>query len=832
MRHKIRSSHFAILVGAFLVFAIVLSSAISIWVAREQAIEEWTHQLGNLSLVVAEQTSQEVTSAYLILDSIVEAVQKTNVHSAAELRVKMATRDVHDSMQDKKSAVPQIDVASIVAQNGDVINFTRTYPAPEINLADRDYFKEHLSFPNLGVFISKPVRNKGDGAWTFYLSRRLSGPHGEFIGLALVGFSSTFLSDFYKKINLGGGAAITLYRRDFTVLARWPLVPELMGQVNRSGSSYTVIEEMNKGADVLVTSGPRFAQRGELIYRMGAPRLIDKYPLIINITVTEDLFLAQWHRFAWIILIVAGCSIVAIVIALAMLVKSLKRRELDMEVTEQLKSEAEAASLAKSEFLAMMSHEIRTPLTSIIGFAEVLDSSTEPAVYHDAGQIILRNGRHLLSIINDILDISKVEAGRLLFEQVAFSPIELLAEIDSMMAAQARSKGIDFHIEIDYPMPEQVIGDPTRWKQILFNLCGNAIKFTELGDVRLRLAYGVAGGLLRCAVSDTGIGMSQQQINALFQPFAQADSAIARKYGGTGLGLHLVRQLAEKMGGTISVRSAVGHGSIFDVTVVARPAAGTAWLECAPEPLSALTLALAPPAVPSAAQGLRGRVLLAEDGPDNRKLIKAFLARLGLEFTVVENGAQALEAALAESFDLILMDVHMPVLDGIAATRALRASGCGVPIVALTANVMAEDVQRYLKAGCTRCVGKPIDFVFLTECMAQLLPDQGKQPLAAASAEELDGFADIRQAFELGLPARLREVREGIASGDWEPVGEQLHMLKGSAGSFGYPRVTEMAREMESALRAGDTVALERLMQQLMALEEIARLPGVAEEKQ
>ncbi len=817
MRSKPRSSRLAILLGAFLVCAILVSSGVSLWVAREQAIEEWRLQLSNLSLILAEQTSQEITSAYLILDSIAEAAQAGEVADAAQLRQHMGTAEVHTSMRDKKRAVPQIDVATVVAANGDIVNFTRSFPAPPINLADRDYFQEHLRNPKLGVFISKPVRNKGNGQWTFYLSRRLNGATGEFIGLALVGFSSAFLSNFYQKISLGEGASITLYRRDFTLLARWPHAEALMGKANRTGSSYTVIEEMKKSHDVLLTSAPRFSQQGQAVYRMGAPRLVDKYPLIINVTVTEDLFLRQWHQFVGVVAGIAGGSIGAILVAFALLLKSLKRRERDMAVTERLKTEAEAASHAKSEFLAMMSHEIRTPLTAIIGFAELLDGGGGGRA--EAAGIIRRNGEHLLGIINDILDISKIEAGRLALEQLAFSPLDAAHGVDSMMRAQARSKGIAFVVEVDYPLPALVLADATRWRQILFNLCGNAIKFTELGAVHLRLRYERAAQVLVCQVSDSGIGIPVEQLAQLFQPFFQGDSATARKYGGTGLGLHLVRQLAERMGGQVSVSSTPGLGSRFEVRIGAPPVDGCAWIERAPAPAPS-----APSAAPAPAQ-LRGRVLLAEDGPDNRKLIGVFLSRLGLEYDVVENGAQAVEQALAGSYDAVLMDVQMPVLDGVGATRVLRAAGFEAPIVALTANLMAEDVRRYLASGCSRCVGKPIDFGALAQCLAELLGQPGAGAAAAPlEAAALDGFADIRRAFEDSLAPRLAQLQAMLDGADHDGAAALAHMLKGSAGSFGYPRVTALARRIEEALARGDAAGAAAQARALAQLDEVRRL--------
>uniref|UniRef100_UPI00293D5932 response regulator n=1 Tax=Janthinobacterium sp. TaxID=1871054 RepID=UPI00293D5932 len=216
--------------------------------------------------------------------------------------------------------------------------------------------------------------------------------------------------------------------------------------------------------------------------------------------------------------------------------------------------------------------------------------------------------------------------------------------------------------------------------------------------------------------------------------------------------------------------------------------------------------------------------LLAEDGPDNRQLIGAFLARLGLECELVENGAQAVERALGGDFDLILMDVQMPVLDGVAATRTLRAAGYGAPVVALTANLMAEDVQRYLASGCSRCVGKPIDFRLLADCLAELLGGADGAAPAPLDIETLDGYAAIRRAFEDGLVPRLEQLRALAGAADWDGVAALAHTLKGSAGSFGYPRVTELTRHIEQALRAGDGARAAALAEQLLALEEIQTL--------
>ncbi|MES2262346.1 MAG: ATP-binding protein [Pseudomonadota bacterium] len=818
MPNRFRASRIVIASGAVLIGAMLAGGATLIWMARQQAIDEWRQHLSNLSLVLAEQTSQEVTAAYLILDSIAEAAHTADAGSAAELRQRMASAQVHASMRDKIRAAPQIDVATIIAENGDVINFTRSHPAPPINLADRDYFQAQLRDPKAGVFISAPVRNKGNGAWTFYLSKRISGRKGEFIGVALVGFSCAFLTDFYQKISLGSDASITLYRRDFTLLARWPHIDAMMGKVNRSGSSHTVLEAMGRNDGVLVTSQPRLAQSGERVLRMGAPRRVEKYPLSVNITVTDTMFLDQWRQYALKLGLMGGAGIAAIGLAFAFLLRAVRRRERDMVLMQQLQADAEAASRAKSDFLALMSHEIRTPLTAIIGFADLLETSGQSGDARDAGQIIARNGQHLLAILNDILDISKVEAGRLQLEQLPFSPYDTVAGIGATLLPQTRSKGIAFVCAISYPLPGMVMGDPTRWRQILFNLCGNAVKFTELGTVTLELGYDAARQMLTCSVSDTGIGISEAQLATLFQPFSQADASISRKYGGTGLGLHLVQQLAAKMQGTVSAASEIGKGSRFTVSI---PAIATQapWLACAPVQPSE-------PARPMASL-LRGHVLVAEDGPDNRKLFGAFLGRCGLDFTMVDNGKDAVEAALCGSYDLILMDVQMPVLGGLEATSLLRAAGYAGPILALTANVMPEDVARYRDGGFSDHLAKPVDFKMLAERIERWLT---APPGAAPREVDMeDSLLPLRRAYGQALPARLDALQAALAAGQLEETARLAHMLKGSAGSFGYAGVSELAGGLEVAARRGDAPQAWHALDRINQLEAVRRLRAEGE---
>jgi PAS domain S-box-containing protein len=388
---------------------------------------------------------------------------------------------------------------------------------------------------------------------------------------------------------------------------------------------------------------------------------------------------------------------------------------------------AEVAARAKSEFLANMSHEIRTPMTAILGYADVLweemiccpvcPNYTECQrrdASREAVSTIQRNGEHLLGLINGILDLSKIEAGKLEIEPTRCSPVQLLAEVVSLMRGQAATKHLELQTDLAGLLPETILTDPLRLRQVLVNLVGNAIKFTDRGEVRLaiRLISDSAPARLQFEVTDTGIGMSEEQVGKLFQPFSQVDSSSTRKFSGTGLGLCISKRLAEALGGTIEVRSAPNKGSTFSVTIDPGPLEGIRMIrntqEHVIEPVEQTT-----PVAPGKIV-LHGRILLAEDGPDNQRLICLLLRKAGAEVTVVENGQLAVERASVaweqgQPFDIILMDMQMPVMDGYTATRQLRAQGYTGPIVALTAHAMVEDCQKCLDAGCDDFRAKPID---------------------------------------------------------------------------------------------------------------------------
>lgn len=392
---------------------------------------------------------------------------------------------------------------------------------------------------------------------------------------------------------------------------------------------------------------------------------------------------------------------------------------------------AEEANLAKSEFLANMSHEIRTPMTSILGFAELLADenwSRDSAKRHDAIDALQRNGRHLLEIIDDILDLSKVEAGQLFVERLPCATREILQEVDELMRARAEAKGLSLEVVCEDAVPALIETDSVRLRQILINLVGNAVKFTDSGEIRLRvrLQDDLAAGAARVCfeVSDTGIGISDEQLAKLFRPFSQADASTARRYGGAGLGLTISKRLTELLGGEIMLASQPGQGSVVRVALPVGSAESAKSAEAGPVETTGGTPAESPQSV--AEPSLAGRILLAEDGADNQRLIAYMLRRAGAEVEIVENGEEAIECVRAalraeRPWDLILMDMQMPVLDGYAAARRLRQADCQTPIVALTAHSMSGDREKCLEAGCDDYVTKPIDRARLIQTLARHL---------------------------------------------------------------------------------------------------------------
>ncbi|MBM4112735.1 MAG: response regulator, partial [Phycisphaerae bacterium] len=381
---------------------------------------------------------------------------------------------------------------------------------------------------------------------------------------------------------------------------------------------------------------------------------------------------------------------------------------------------------ARASFLAAMSHEIRTPMTAILGFADVIDEhGGVDAGTRTAAESIRRNGEHLLKIVNDILDLSRIEAGAMTIEEIAVAPLEIVQEVVASLRPRVRGNATELVVELLSPVPALIRSDPTRLRQILFNLVDNAIKFTERGSVRVALERG-PGESLRVHVSDTGIGIPPEQIDRVFRPFAQAEPSTARRFGGTGLGLDISRRLARMLGGEITARSTPGRGSTFSLEVSTGPLAGVPAIASIGDSRGALSGAASRSGAAGSGVGAgagtaaRGagsrplRVLLAEDGADTQRLVRHHLERDGMRVETAVNGRAAVDLAISarrrgEPFDVILMDLELPEMDGVEATRALRERGYAGAIVALTAHADGPARERFHGIGVDAILPKPIE---------------------------------------------------------------------------------------------------------------------------
>ncbi|MCH7808287.1 MAG: response regulator [Planctomycetes bacterium] len=499
---------------------------------------------------------------------------------------------------------------------------------------------------------------------------------------------------------------------------------------------------------------------------------------------------------------------------------------------KQAKEDAESASRSKSRFLANISHEVRTPIAALLGAAESLvksdGRSEESAAYTD---MILRNGSHLLSLVDDLLDLSRLDSGSLRIKRVACSLLEILDDARAVATPEQNGKPIDFEIVFETAIPTQIHTDPVRLRQVIINLINNALKFTEAGHIRVYVSVDPKAmePRLRIAVEDTGVGLLPADQRRIFDPFAQVDPASGERPSGVGLGLPIAKRFAEQLGGTLTVFSAKGFGSTFTMRIATGPLDDVEWI--APDVASARPKRRGTHRKDEPRRSLRGSILLAEDAPDVRILMERALSDAGADVTVAADGLEAIQAASTRTFDLILMDIQMPKMDGISATAEIRRRKCLTPIVAMTASASQDDRRRILGSGLDDLWLKPISLDQLVEKAGAYL-ETGPDDQDRASENKLDlGSAVARPpakrqpmeeavaGFVDSIPARMDRLRAAFESPDFKAAGELLHQLVGTAGIHGAMSLSREAASLLERVRRG---AVARGGHDLRAIEELA----------
>jgi signal transduction histidine kinase/CheY-like chemotaxis protein len=467
----------------------------------------------------------------------------------------------------------------------------------------------------------------------------------------------------------------------------------------------------------------------------------------------------------------------------------------------QSNSELTEANLAKGRFLASMSHEIRTPLSSIIGYADgILSGDIGKSEQDRVINIIGENGKHLLNVINDMLDLSNIEVNKLEFEFIPTPLFAILAQIESVVAKRARDKGLAFHIDYQFPLPAEILTDPTRLKQILFNLTNNAIKFTENGYVSLSVK--TDGDVLTIMVSDSGEGIAAAHLPTLFEPFSQADNSINRREGGAGLSLGISQRLAHGLDGEIKVKSTPRKGTIFSFSFKLQNSKDTSWINSVDE------IWLAIPQLKSENSKLPdfagNRILLADDHADNRELIGILLKRMNIAVVEVENGEQVLETLFYQKFDLILLDIHMPKMDGVNALKRIRAAGNNTPVIALTANSMNHEIQHYLRIGFNDHLAKPISRQKVVATLSAYLTISGLTPRPSKKQDMLALSRDYQQ----DLSQQITKIEAAWQNKDMFALQNLAHRIRGSAGAFGFDLLETKFTELEFFAQQDDEIAV------------------------
>ena len=649
----------------------------------------------------------------------------------------------------------------------------------------------------------------------------MNDPNGEFMGMLLGAMSLQYLENFFGSTSLGLDTTISLVREDGIAARAFPA---------DRGDRQAILGRRTARARRRRQPSARSAVRDHRV-PLRAARMLPNYPALVVVSQAEDSALRSWRGMATLLSAMSLISAIVVVVAASMIARWWKRHE-------HLIQAAEAANAAKSTFVAMMSHEIRTPMNAVLGLATTL---LETSLDNEQRRFVLaihNAGDSLLEILNDILDFSKLESGQLSLEHIAFSAEALVHNTLSIIGPRAAAKELAIKSVGDPTLPPAMVGDAGRIRQILLNLVSNAVKFTAKGEIVVStrcISRDDRQATIEWAVADTGMGIAKDKIGSLFVNFVQADNSINRRFGGSGLGLAICKRLVEQMGGEIKVASTLGQGSTFSFRLTLPVAENVA----APEQNDQIAYAALSARI--AAFGRPLRALIVDDNPTNRLVAARMLKDFDIQTDTACDGAEAVTAANRFNYDIILMDVRMPEMDGLQATRVIRSRGekqAAVPVIAFTANAFPEDIEACREAGMNDFVVKPARKKAMVEAILRVLPAETETlaehrapPLAPNRAVPADpvsmldrevfrelvreigeeAAAEIHAVFALETEARLKLLRGLSIETERTRIGREAHSLKSSAGTFGYRALAGLALRLERdavRLAEGDYRAL------------------------